>query len=75
MSGPATGAFPSPGTFNYRVWAIGVLVSNVGTWTGAPIVGWVADTFGPCSALGVGAAAGFAAAAVATNYRAKIPRP
>ncbi len=33
-----------------------------GTPIGAPIVGWVADHFGPRWALGVGAAAGFAAA-------------
>src|ERR1700719_4441306 len=36
-----------------------------GTPIGAPIVGWVADTFGPRWALGVGAASGFAAAIVA----------
>jgi MFS family permease len=36
-----------------------------GTPIGAPIVGWVADHLGPRWALGVGAAAGFAAAIVA----------
>jgi MFS family permease len=34
----------------------------------APIVGWVADTFGARRALGVGAAAGLAAAAVGLYY-------
>jgi MFS family permease len=32
-----------------------------GTPIGAPIVGWVTDTFGPRWALGVGAASGFIA--------------
>jgi MFS family permease len=38
---------------------------------GAPLVGWVADTFGPRWALGVGAASGFAAAIVGVHYLAK----
>jgi MFS family permease len=42
-----------------------------GTPIGAPIVGWVADTFGPRWALGVGAAAGFAAAGVGIRFLAK----
>jgi MFS family permease len=42
-----------------------------GTPIGAPIVGWVADTFGPRRALGVGAASGFAAAIVVVIYLAK----
>ena len=54
-----------------RVIAIFLAIALGGTPIGAPIVGWVADTFGPRWALGVGAAAGFAAAAVAINYRAK----
>jgi MFS family permease len=54
-----------------RVIAILLAIALGGTPLGAPIVGWVADTFGPRWALGVGAAAGFAAAAVAINYRAK----
>ena len=58
-----------------RVIAILLAIALGGTPIGAPIVGWVADTFGPRWALGVGAAAGFAAAAVAINYRAKNPRP
>jgi MFS family permease len=44
-----------------RVMALRVSVALGGTPIGAPIVGWVADTYGPRWALGVGAAAGFAA--------------
>ncbi|WP_367190342.1 MFS transporter [Burkholderia sp. Ed8] len=32
MSAPAAGAFRALYGFNYRVWAIGSLVSNIGTW-------------------------------------------
>jgi MFS family permease len=39
-----------------------------GTPVGAPIVGWVADRFGPRWALGVGAAAGLIAALAALIY-------
>ena len=42
-----------------------------GNQIGAPLVGWVADTFGPRWALMVGAASGFAAVAVAFRYLAK----
>jgi predicted MFS family arabinose efflux permease len=45
--------------------ALRVGVALGGTPIGAPIVGWVADDFGPRWALGVGAASGFAAALVA----------
>jgi hypothetical protein len=38
---------------------------------GAPIVGWVADRFGPRWALGLGAASGFAAAIVGIHYLVK----
>ena len=51
-----------------RVMAIRLAVALGGTPIGAPIVGWVADRFGPRWALGVGAAAGFAAAIVALRY-------
>jgi MFS family permease len=51
-----------------RVIAILLAIALGGTPIGAPIVGWVADTFGPRWALGVGAAAGFGAAAVAICY-------
>ena len=35
---------------------------------GAPIVGWVADSFGPRWSLGMGAASGFAAVIVGIHY-------
>ena len=47
-----------------RVMAIRLAITLGGTPIGAPVVGWVADRFGPRWALGVGAASGFAAAAV-----------
>jgi MFS family permease len=50
-----------------RVMALRLGVALGGTPVGAPIVGWVADHLGPRWALGVGAAAGFAAAAVAIS--------
>jgi predicted MFS family arabinose efflux permease len=48
-----------------RVMALRVGIALGGTPIGAPIVGWVANHFGPRWALGVGAASGFAAAMVA----------
>ncbi len=48
-----------------RVMALRVAVALGGTPIGAPIVGFIADNLGPRWALGVGAAAGFAAALVA----------
>ena len=48
-----------------RVMALRVAIALGGTPIGAPIVGWVANSYGPRWALAVGAAAGFAAAAVA----------
>jgi MFS family permease len=57
-----------------RVIAILLAIALGGTPVGAPIVGWIADTFGPRWALGVGAAAGLLAATVALVYLAK-PRP
>jgi MFS family permease len=47
-----------------RVMAMRLAVALGGTPIGAPIVGWVADHFGPRWSLGVGAAAGLAAAIV-----------
>jgi MFS family permease len=47
-----------------RVMAILLAVALGGVALGSPIVGWVADRFGPRWALAVGAASGFAAAAV-----------
>jgi MFS family permease len=51
-----------------RVIAILLAIALGGTPIGAPIVGWVADRFGPRWALGVGAASGLVAAAVAIIY-------
>jgi MFS family permease len=51
-----------------RVVAILLAVALGGTPIGAPIVGRVVDTFGPRWALMVGAASGFAAAAVGIYY-------
>ena len=45
-----------------RVMALRVSIALGGTPIGAPIVGWVANRFGPRWALGIGAASGFAAA-------------
>jgi MFS family permease len=55
----------TPPSMRGRVMALRVGIALGGTPIGAPIVGWVADTFGPRWALGVGAASGFAAAGVA----------
>ncbi len=59
-----------------RVMALRVGIALGGTPIGAPIVGWVANHFGPRWALGVGAASGFAAAIVAlyASMRAGEPR-
>lgn len=54
-----------------RVMAIFFAIASGGTPFGAPIVGWVADTFGPRWALGIGAASGFAAAIVGIHYLMK----
>ena len=54
-----------------RVMAIFLAIALGGTPLGAPVVGWVADTFGPRWALGVAAASGFAAAIVGIRYLAK----
>jgi len=54
-----------------RVLAILFGLAMGGTPIGAPIVGWVADHFGPRWALGVGAAAGLTAAVVGLHYLAR----
>lgn len=54
-----------------RVLAILLAIALGGTPLGAPVVGWVADTFGPRQALGVGAAAGFVAALIGLRHLAK----
>ena len=54
-----------------RVMAIRLAIALGCTPIGAPIVGWVADHFGPRWSLGLGAAAGFAAAIVGIHYLRK----
>ena len=57
-----------------RVMALVLAVALGGTPLGAPIVGWVADRFGPRWALGIGAASGLAAALVGLHYLIKYRR-
>jgi MFS family permease len=52
-----------------RVMALRLAIGVGATPVGAPLVGWVADTFGPRWALCVGAASGFVAAAIALRYQ------
>jgi MFS family permease len=54
-----------------RVIALYLAIAVGATPIGAPFVGWVADTFGPRWALGVGAASGFGAVIVAVRYLAR----
>ena len=60
-----------------RVMALRVAVALGGTPIGAPIVGWVANRFGPRWALGIGASSGFVAALVAvyvlTRRKKSVP--
>jgi MFS family permease len=58
-----------------RIIAILLAITLGGTPIGAPIVGWVADTFGPRWALGVAAAAGLLAAAAGLVYVMKHRQP
>ncbi|HWU47633.1 MAG TPA: MFS transporter [Humibacter sp.] len=57
-----------------RVMAIYMAIFMGGTPIGAPIVGWVADTFGARWGLAVGAGAGFLAAAVGVFYLVRFRR-
>jgi MFS family permease len=57
-----------------RVMAIFMATTLGGTPLGAPVVGFVADRFGPRWALGVGALAGFAATLVGLRYLHRYPR-
>jgi MFS family permease len=58
-----------------RVMAIYLAIALGSTPLGAPMVGWVADAFGPRWALAVAAAAGLAAALVGARYVAKERSP
>jgi MFS family permease len=51
--------------------AIRLAIAMGCTPLGAPIIGWVADNFGPRWSLGMGAASGFAAAIVGLHYLRK----
>jgi MFS family permease len=51
-----------------RVIAILLAILLGSTPLGAPVVGWVADSFGPRWAMGVAAAAGFGAVAIGLRY-------
>ena len=44
MTASATGVFRSLSSFNYRVWAAGALVSNVGTWMQRTAQDWLVFT-------------------------------
>jgi MFS family permease len=57
-----------------RVMAILLAIAVGGTPIGAPIVGWVSDSFGPRWALGIGALSGFAAASVGIYYLVRYRR-
>ncbi len=57
-----------------RVIAIFMAIALGGTPIGAPIVGWVADHFGPRWSLGVGAAAGLLAAVAMLIHLARDSR-
>jgi MFS family permease len=54
-----------------RVMAIRLAIALGCTPIGSPIVGWVADSYGPRWSLGLGAASGFAAAVVGLHYLRK----
>jgi MFS family permease len=51
-----------------RVMGLYIAVFLGGTPIGAPLAGWVADTWGPRWSLGIGAASGFIAAGIAAVY-------
>jgi MFS family permease len=57
-----------------RVVAILLAIALGGTPIGAPIVGWVADAWGPRWALGIGAVSGVGAAMVGVGYLMKYRR-
>jgi MFS family permease len=58
-----------------RVMALRVSIALGGTPIGAPIVGWVANHFGPRWSLALGAAAAFTAASVAVYVLARRKEP
>ena len=57
MSAARKGTFRSLRNFNYRVWAVGALVSNIGTWMQRTAQDWIVLTeltHHSASAVGVG---------------------
>jgi hypothetical protein len=44
VAGSATRTFRSLNNFNYRVWAAGAIVSNVGTWMQRTAQDWIVLT-------------------------------
>ncbi|MBB1089499.1 MFS transporter [Lysobacter sp. SG-8] len=57
-----------------RVMALLMTITLGGAPLGAPLVGWVADAFGPRWAMSIGAASGLAATAVGVAYLAHAGR-
>lgn len=51
-----------------RVLALRMAVALGGTPIGSPIIGWVADQFGPRWSMGIGVLAGLVATAIGLNY-------
>ena len=78
---PVKGTFRSLRGFNYRVWACGALVSNVGTWMQRMAQDWLVLTeltHNNATAVGVVMALQFgphAAAAALDRLRGRPPRP
>ncbi len=62
-------------TMRGRVMALRMAITLGGTPLGAPIVGWVADRFGPRWSLGIGVAAGLAATLVGAMYLIRNRQP
>jgi len=56
-----------------RVMALRLAIAVGTTPIGAPLIGWIADAFGPRWALGVAALSGLAAAVVALAYLMRRP--
>ena len=44
MAGTWSGAFRSLNSYNYRVWAIGALISNIGAWMQRTAQDWLVLT-------------------------------
>jgi len=55
-----------------RVMAIHVAIMLGGLPLGAPLMGWVSDTFGARTAMGLGAMAGFVSAGIGLSYLIRV---